>query len=121
MGSEMTSSGDVYSFGILLLEVMTGKRPTDDIFNEGLTLHKFVCAAMPNHVNDVVHDGIVNLLQEDAIATKCKIAYANKIEECLASTVNIGVSCSLDSPPQRMAIENVVRALQHVRGILQNL
>ncbi|GKE48498.1 kinase-like domain-containing protein, partial [Tanacetum coccineum] len=39
IGSEMTSSGDVYSFGILLLEVMTGKKPTDGMFNEGLSLH----------------------------------------------------------------------------------
>ena len=44
-----------------------------------------------------------------------------KIEECLASTVNIGVSCSVDSPPQRMNIENVVHELQHVRETLQNM
>ncbi|KAI3793182.1 hypothetical protein L1987_35797 [Smallanthus sonchifolius] len=36
LGSVMTSSRDVYSFGILLLEVMTGKKPTDDVFTEGL-------------------------------------------------------------------------------------
>nr|GFD04569.1 protein kinase-like domain-containing protein [Tanacetum cinerariifolium] len=36
IGSEMTSSGDVYSFGILLLEVMSGKKPIDGMFNEGL-------------------------------------------------------------------------------------
>nr|GFA84316.1 protein kinase-like domain-containing protein [Tanacetum cinerariifolium] len=41
IGSEMTNSGDIYSFGILLLEVMTGKNPTDGMFNEGLSLHKY--------------------------------------------------------------------------------
>ncbi|GJU41040.1 kinase-like domain-containing protein, partial [Tanacetum coccineum] len=90
IGSEMTSSGDVYSFGILLLEVMTGKRPTDDMFNDGLSLHKFAHMALPDHVIDVI-DGDASVLQG-------KEANANKVEECLATTIKIGVSCSVDSP-----------------------
>nr|GFB83034.1 protein kinase-like domain-containing protein [Tanacetum cinerariifolium] len=54
LGSEMSSIGDVYSFGILLLEVMTGKKPTDGMFNEGLSLHKFAYMALPDHVIDVI-------------------------------------------------------------------
>ncbi|CAH1438671.1 unnamed protein product [Lactuca virosa] len=121
VGSEMTSSGDVYSFGILLLEVMTGKRPTDNIFNEGLSLHKFADMALPDHVIDVIDDDLLNLLQEEVIATQCTEAKAKKIEECVASTMKIGVSCSMDSPPQRMNIENVVRDLQHILDMLQNM
>ncbi|KAL7613675.1 hypothetical protein Lser_V15G08768 [Lactuca serriola] len=121
VGSEMTSSGDVYSFGILLLEVMAGKRPTDNIFNEGLTLHKFADMALPDHVTDVIDDGLLDILQEDAIATQHTLAYANKIEDCLASTVKIGVSCSVDSPQQRMNIENVVHELQHILEKLQHI
>jgi serine/threonine protein kinase len=41
MGSEVLARGDVYSHGILLLELFTGKRPSDDMFKEGLDLHKF--------------------------------------------------------------------------------
>ncbi|KAI3721127.1 hypothetical protein L2E82_32131 [Cichorium intybus] len=121
VGSEMTSSGDVYSYGILLLEVMTGKRPTDNIFNEGLSLHKFAQMALSDHVTDVIDDDLLNFLQEEDIATKCTEAKAKKIEECLASVVKIGVSCSVDSPAQRMNIEKVVHELQHILDMLQNI
>ncbi|PWA96294.1 leucine-rich repeat protein [Artemisia annua] len=113
IGSEMTSSGDVYSFGILLLEVMTGKRPTDNMFNEGLNLHKFAYMALPDHVVDVIDD--------DAIVLQSMEANAKKVEECLAATIQIGVSCSMDSPPQRMKMEIVVNELQHILEVLQNI
>ncbi|GKA03404.1 kinase-like domain-containing protein [Tanacetum coccineum] len=113
IGSEMTSSGDVYSFGILLLEVMTGKKPTDGMFNEGLSLHKFAYMALPDHVIDVIDD--------DAIVLQSTEANANKVEECMAATIKIGVSCSVDSPPQRMKIEIVVTALQRIVNVLQDI
>ncbi|KAL7611581.1 hypothetical protein Lser_V15G08891 [Lactuca serriola] len=118
---EMTSSGDVYSFGILLLEVMTGKNPTDNIFQEGLNIHKFACMALPDHVTDVIDDDLLNFLQEDHVTTKGALANAKKIVECLASIVKIGVSCSVDSPPKRMNIKNVVHHLQHVMDKLHNI
>ncbi|GKD48872.1 leucine-rich repeat protein [Tanacetum coccineum] len=110
IGSEMTSSGDVYSFGILLLEVMTGKKPTDDMFNDGLSLHKFAYMALPDHVIDVI-DG-------DAIVLQSTEVNAKKVEECLVATIKIGVSCSVDSPPQRMKIEIVVNELQRLSSSL---
>ncbi|GKC75082.1 kinase-like domain-containing protein [Tanacetum coccineum] len=113
IGSEMTSSGDVYSFGILLLEVMTGKKPTDGMFNEGLSLHKFAYMALPDHVIDVIDN--------DAIVLQSTEANAKKVEECLIATIKIGVSCSLDSPPQRMKIEIVVIELQRILDVLQNM
>lgn len=41
MGGEASTFGDVHSFGIILLEMVTGKRPTDDMFKDGLDLHGF--------------------------------------------------------------------------------
>lgn len=51
MGSRVSTYGDVYSYGILLLETFTGKRPTSDIFAEGLDLHKFVKNALPEQIS----------------------------------------------------------------------
>ncbi|GJY78797.1 kinase-like domain-containing protein [Tanacetum coccineum] len=111
LGSEMTSIGDVYSFGILLLEVMTGKNPTDGMFNEGLSLHKFAYMALPDHVIDVIDD--------DAIVLQSTEANAKKVKECMAAIIKIGVSCSVDSPPQRMKIEIVVNELQRIIDFCQ--
>nr|XP_043633261.1 receptor kinase-like protein Xa21 [Erigeron canadensis] len=113
LGSKRTSSGDVYSFGILLLEVMTGKKPTDEIFNEDLSLHKFAYVALP--------DQVINVIDGNVFATQCTKGNAQKMEECLAKTVRIGVSCSVDSPSQRINIDTVVHELFHVRGALENL
>ncbi|PWA70943.1 protein kinase-like domain-containing protein [Artemisia annua] len=111
LGSEMTSIGDVYSFGILLLEVITGKKPTDDMFNDGLSLHKFAYMALQDHVIDVIDD--------DAIVLQRTEANAKKVEECLVAIIKIGVLCSVDSPPQRMKIEIVVNELQRILDMLQ--
>ncbi|KAI7732705.1 hypothetical protein M8C21_023958 [Ambrosia artemisiifolia] len=121
LGSQMTCSGDVYSFGILVLEAMTGKKPIDNIFSEGLDLHKFASMALQDHIIDVIDVNILNVYQEDESNMENKETYTKKIEECLASTIKIGISCSVDSPPQRMAIKKVVRELQHIRDTLQNI
>ncbi|XP_056162589.1 probable LRR receptor-like serine/threonine-protein kinase At3g47570 [Syzygium oleosum] len=42
MGSVVSREGDVYSYGVLLLEMFTGISPTDEIFKENLNLRNFV-------------------------------------------------------------------------------
>ncbi|XP_059627091.1 receptor kinase-like protein Xa21 [Cornus florida] len=53
LGSEVSTKGDVYSYGILVLEMMTGKKPVHNMFKEGLDLHTFARMALPNHVTEI--------------------------------------------------------------------
>uniref|UniRef100_A0A3Q7IIK9 Serine-threonine/tyrosine-protein kinase catalytic domain-containing protein n=1 Tax=Solanum lycopersicum TaxID=4081 RepID=A0A3Q7IIK9_SOLLC len=48
MGSKVSVKGDIYSFGILVLEIFTRRRPTDDtLFQASSSLHDFVETTLP--------------------------------------------------------------------------
>ncbi|VVA38781.1 PREDICTED: probable LRR receptor [Prunus dulcis] len=63
MGGQVSILGDIYSYGILLLELFIGKRPTDDMFKYGLSIHQLAAMALPNHVMDIVDPSL--LLETD--------------------------------------------------------
>nr|GFA25304.1 protein IQ-DOMAIN 14-like [Tanacetum cinerariifolium] len=48
------------------------------------------------------------------IRAQARAPNAKKVEQCLVATINIGVSCSFDSPPERMKIEITVTELQRI-------
>ncbi|KAJ8617745.1 hypothetical protein MRB53_013931 [Persea americana] len=54
MGANPSTYGDVYSYGILLLEMLTGKRPSDDMFKNNLNLHQFAKMALPERVMEII-------------------------------------------------------------------
>lgn len=54
MNGQVSILGDIYSYGILLLEMFTGRRPTDDKFKDDFSIHMFVSMALPDHVMDIL-------------------------------------------------------------------
>ncbi|XP_066320037.1 probable LRR receptor-like serine/threonine-protein kinase At3g47570 [Miscanthus floridulus] len=51
---EISTRGDVYSFGVLLLEMITGTRPTDEKLNNGTNLHEYINSAFPNNIHTIL-------------------------------------------------------------------
>ena len=107
---------------------MTGKRPTDPIFVEGLDLHNYVRSLLPNRVMETIDPKLlVNEGGEDTMAARrtnqtrqlrLEPARTRSREECLIAIVKIAVACSSEVPQDRMDVTEVIRELQLVRNIL---
>ena len=118
MGCEVSTCGDVYSFGILLLEMFTGKRPTDHMFSDGLNIHNYVKTALPELVLEiseslVLQEGTANVaesLKQSRLSVR-----AQKIEESLTLILGLGIACSVESPANRKDISDVASELQSIR------
>ncbi|XP_022732398.1 probable LRR receptor-like serine/threonine-protein kinase At3g47570 isoform X4 [Durio zibethinus] len=107
IGTEATTSGDMYSFGILLLEMFTGKRPTDDMFKDDLTLHHSTKMALSDQVLEVVDPLLLAGDNEEENANcgrnprRTRMQETRKIE-CLISILGVGIACSVESPKGQM-------------------
>ncbi|XP_016484078.2 uncharacterized protein LOC107804670 [Nicotiana tabacum] len=120
MGSEVSTLGDIYSYGIIILEMITGKKPTDDAFSNGLNLHNYVKMAFSaGRVIEIVDPMIChNLQEEETTNTIAERKTKDYIRECLISMCKIGIACTMESPKERMGLSDVVKELQLVKETL---
>nr|GME01677.1 probable LRR receptor-like serine/threonine-protein kinase At3g47570 [Ipomoea batatas]GME15692.1 probable LRR receptor-like serine/threonine-protein kinase At3g47570 [Ipomoea batatas] len=116
MGNEFSTSGDMYSYGILLLEIFTGKSPMDDIFASGLNLHEYVKVALPHRVMEIADPTL--LYRKEDSSSKSSQINPDKGFEILVSVLGIGIACSVNSSSERM---NACTAMNKLRTIKANL
>ncbi|CAL5345687.1 unnamed protein product [Camellia sinensis] len=108
MGSRASTIADVYSYGILLLEMFTGKRPIDNVFKDDLNLHILVESALADQVLEIVDPCILSEPEP-----------RSWLKDTLVSVLRIGVACSMESPRDRMQIQDVVNALCKIKKEIQ--
>ncbi|CAN1143805.1 Probable LRR receptor-like serine/threonine-protein kinase At3g47570 [Linum perenne] len=115
MGSGASKEGDMYSFGILVLEMFSGRRPTDEMFKGGLNLHDYIMDALPDNLSSLIDTSMLLRLAPESSTSHHDNQISEKMHKCLVSVLDIGVTCSAESPQQRTKIADVVGKLHHVR------
>lgn len=113
MGCKISVGGDVYSFGVLLLELLTGKRPTDDLFIDGLTLRMFSESMFPDRVAEVLDPHMAHEEHQG-----CVEAW---MQRYIVPLVALGLSCTVESPKDRPGMKDVCAKLSAMRDAFLEL
>ena len=125
MGGQVSTLGDIYSYGILLLEMFIGKRPIDEMYKDGLSIHKFAAMASPEHVMDIVDPSIFfeedeenandDIEERQIIEEDLYVNVSSRIKECFVSVFQIGLLCSKTSPNEWIPTNVVVNEMNAIR------
>lgn len=106
MGGQISSKGDVYSYGVLLLEMFTGTCPTHEKFIDAMSLHKHVATNFPNGVAEILDP---TMLQNDLDGN------SEIIQSCVLPMLKLGLSCSMASPRDRLGMAQVSAAILDIK------
>lgn len=105
-GMKPSPAGDVYSFGITLLQLFTGRSPRDESFSEGLSLKKWV--EMKYQAKMQEPELVLNhqeLLPLDEMRNDCLVD----------EIIQVGLSCAADCPEERLAMKDALHKLECVK------
>ncbi|KAF8109725.1 hypothetical protein N665_0093s0075 [Sinapis alba] len=101
VGGQPSIHGDVYSFGVLLLEIFSGKRPTNELFEGNFTIHSYTKSALPERVLEIADKSILQI----------GLRVGFPIAECLALLFDVGLRCCEESPTNRLETSEVAKEL----------
>lgn len=96
MGGQPSIKGDVYSFGVLLLEMFTGKKPTDESFSGDYNLHSYAKSVLSGDEKDG--------------------GGSDAVDEWLRLVLQVGIRCSEEYPRDRMGMAEALRELVSIRS-----
>jgi serine/threonine protein kinase len=114
-GGQVSSCGDVYSFGSVILELFTGMAPTHEMFREGLTLQKHVENAFPGMLMQIVDPVLLPIEEANASSVQDGSNQMEHGSNAIFSVMQVGLSCSKHAPTERMCMRDATAAIHRIR------
>lgn len=110
----LSQEADVYSFGVLLLEVLTGRAPSQLYPSPTLTpsptpIEEQAALDLPKWVRSVVkEEWTAEVFDEELLRYK-------NIEEELVSMLHVGLTCTASQPDKRPTMAEVAKMIEDIR------
>ncbi|XP_065623845.1 probable LRR receptor-like serine/threonine-protein kinase At3g47570 [Quercus suber] len=101
----ISTRGDVYSYGILLMETFTRKNPTDEMFSGEMSLKGWVKQSLPLSVIEVIDASLLKRGEENF----------NAKLDCMLSVMQLAMDCSIEAPEERSNMRDVVTTLKNIK------
>ncbi|CAL5417329.1 unnamed protein product [Camellia sinensis] len=97
------TKGDVYSYGIMLMEVLTRKKPTDEMFEGETSLKSWVSES-------ILQEGGSTLLAMDSnlIGSESKDVNFCAKGQCVLSVLSLAMGCLQDPPYERINMKDAL-------------
>nr|XP_048320932.1 putative leucine-rich repeat receptor-like serine/threonine-protein kinase At2g24130 [Ziziphus jujuba var. spinosa] len=115
LGRPASTQGDVFSFGVLLLEIITGRRPTDVLFQRGSSLHEWVKSHYPSRLEPIVEQAV------DRHAPPTFPKHRNKVwVTVILELIELGLMCTQYNPSTRPSMQDVAHEIGRLKGYLSN-
>ncbi|CAL5410198.1 unnamed protein product [Camellia sinensis] len=102
----VSTSCDVYSYGILLMETFTRVKSTDEMFFEDMTMKHWIRDSLPNAISHVIDANLLKLEKEHLTVV---------VLQCVSSIMELALSCSAESSEERMNMKDVLATLKKVK------
>ncbi|KAL8045766.1 hypothetical protein ABFX02_08G135200 [Erythranthe guttata] len=98
---------DVYSYGVMVMETFTRKRPSDEMFGGDLTLKSWVQSSVNNESSsEVIDANILNTENEQAF---------EKNVQCASSILELALKCCAESSGDRINMKEALTELQKIK------
>lgn len=99
--------GDVYNFGVVLMELFSRKQPTDDMFGQEVSLRSWVLDAFPGRISQILDSTLREELAQ------------NEQDVGIHLMVRLAIACTRTSPKERPTMIQARDMLLEIKSIEQ--
>ena len=98
---------DVYSYGVMLMETFTRKKPSNDMFGGDVSLKVWIERSVPESTYSVIDANLVMDLDEEDV---------DKILKSTSSIFELAFKCTAESPYDRITMKEALAELHRIKG-----